>query len=70
MNEPIVATALIGAIKEVFLHHLVIAAERAPSREDSAESLLDFGLRGLLHAAVRCPSVEEGIPGKIAVLAA
>jgi hypothetical protein len=48
VNEPIVATALIGAIKEVFLHHLVIAKERAPSREQLADSLLDFGLRGLL----------------------
>jgi AcrR family transcriptional regulator len=48
VNEPIVATALIGAIKEVFLHHLVSAPDRAPSREQLAESLLDFGLRGLL----------------------
>ena len=33
VNEPIVATALIGAIKEVFLHHLVIAPrERAAAR--------------------------------------
>ena len=48
VNEPIVATALIGAIKEVFLHHLVSAPDRAPSRQELAESLLDFGLRGLL----------------------
>ena len=48
VNEPIVATALIGAIKEVFLHHLMIARESAPPRESVAESLLDFGLRGLL----------------------
>jgi AcrR family transcriptional regulator len=51
VNAPIVATALIGAIKEVFLHHLVIAPDRAPPRESVAESLLDFGLRGLLGAA-------------------
>jgi AcrR family transcriptional regulator len=48
VNEPIVATALIGAIKEVFLHHLVIAPQTTPARESVAESLLDFGLRGLL----------------------
>jgi AcrR family transcriptional regulator len=48
VNEPIVATALIGAIKEVFLHHLVTAPQTAPARESIAESLLDFGLRGLL----------------------
>jgi AcrR family transcriptional regulator len=48
VHEPLVATAWIGAIKEVFLHHLVIASESAPSRESIAESLLDFGLRGLL----------------------
>jgi AcrR family transcriptional regulator len=49
VNRPIVATALIGAIKEVFLHHLVIAPDRAPPRQTIAESLLDFGLRGLLR---------------------
>jgi hypothetical protein len=49
VNEPIVATALIGAIKEVFMHHLVTARESAPTRESVAESLLDFGLRGLLR---------------------
>jgi AcrR family transcriptional regulator len=48
VNEPVVATALIGAIKEVFLHHLVVAPKSAPEREAVAESLLDFGLRGLL----------------------
>jgi hypothetical protein len=50
VNEPIVATALIGAIKEVFLHHLAIEPEHAPGRHELAESLLDFGLRGLLVA--------------------
>jgi len=50
VNQAIVATALIGAIKEVFLHHLVIAPDHAPPRETIAESLLDFGLRGLLRA--------------------
>jgi AcrR family transcriptional regulator len=48
VNQAVVATALIGAIKEVFLHHLVIAPGAAPPREAIAESLLDFGLRGLL----------------------
>jgi AcrR family transcriptional regulator len=48
VNEPIVATALIGGFKEVFLHHLVSAPDHAPPRESVAESLLDFGLRGLL----------------------
>ena len=49
VNEPIVATALIGAVKELLLHHLVIAPERAPARTQVAETLLDFGLRGLLR---------------------
>jgi AcrR family transcriptional regulator len=49
VNEPIVATALIGAMKEILLHHLVIAPERAPARSEIAETLLDFGLRGLLR---------------------
>jgi AcrR family transcriptional regulator len=49
VNEPIVATALIGAIKEVFLHHLVSGKGTIPTRESVAESLLDFGLRGLLR---------------------
>ena len=53
VNAPVVATALIGAIKEVFLHHLVIAPEHAPTRESLAESLLDFGLRGLLLSSDR-----------------
>ena len=53
VNEPIVATALIGAIKEVFMHHLVIAPDSAPARESVAESLLDFGLRGLLRVTPR-----------------
>jgi len=51
VNEEIVATALIGSIKEVFLHHLIGAPGDAPLRESVAESLLDFGLRGLLHTA-------------------
>lgn len=50
VNQAIVATALVGAIKEVFLHHLVIARSQALSRESVAESLLDFGLRGLFPA--------------------
>ena len=53
VNEPIVATALIGAIKEVFMHHLVVAPDTAPARESVAESLLDFGLRGLLRVTTR-----------------
>jgi len=53
VNEPIVATALIGAIKEVFMHHLVVAADTEPARESVAESLLDFGLRGLLRVTTR-----------------
>jgi AcrR family transcriptional regulator len=48
VNEPVVATALIGAIKEVILRHLVERAGRPPEREAVAESLLDFGLNGLL----------------------
>lgn len=55
VNEPIVATALIGAIKEVFLHHLMNAPDSAPPRESVAESLLDFGLRGLLLSPADSP---------------
>ena len=41
--------ARLGLIRKVvFLHHLMIARESAPPRESVAESLLDFGLRGLL----------------------
>ena len=46
--EPVIATALVGACKEVFLHHLT---PRGPARTDShtlAEALFEFGIRGLL----------------------
>jgi AcrR family transcriptional regulator len=45
---PVISTALVGAFKEVFLHHL---APDGPSRTDRSalvESLYEFGIRGLL----------------------
>jgi AcrR family transcriptional regulator len=49
VNEPVVATLLIGAIKEIVMHHLLTAPDRAPARESVTESLLDFSLHGLLR---------------------
>jgi AcrR family transcriptional regulator len=46
--EPVIATALVGAFKEVFLHHLT---PRGPARTDRlvlVEALFEFGIRGLL----------------------
>lgn len=52
VNAPIVATALIGAMKEIFYRYLVIDPVDRPDRTGVAETLLDFGLRGLLLAPV------------------
>ena len=49
VNEPVVATALIGAFKEVFLSHLA-QPHSAPDRHALAESLFEFGVRGLFVA--------------------
>jgi len=48
VNAPIVATALIGAMKEIFYRYLVIEPVARPDRTAVAHTLLDFGLRGLL----------------------
>lgn len=48
VNEPIVATAIIGAVKEVFYQHLVVDVIQTIDREAVARSLFEFGLRGLL----------------------
>lgn len=48
VNEAIVATAIIGAIKQVFYRHLVIDRVDSVDREAVAKSLFEFGLRGLL----------------------
>jgi AcrR family transcriptional regulator len=46
VNEGIVATALVGAFKEVFLEYLA-KPDQAPDRNALAESLFEFGVRGL-----------------------
>lgn len=48
VNEAVVATAIIGAVKQVFYEHLVIDRVEAVDREAVARSLFEFGLRGLL----------------------
>jgi len=50
--EPVVATALIGAFKEVFLHHLASHAVRDPvkDRDRLANAMFELSMRGLLIA--------------------
>ena len=48
VNEALAATALIGAIKEMFLHELVLGHSHEDGRRAVSEALIDFGLRGLL----------------------
>lgn len=48
VDEVLAATALIGAIKEVFLHELVLGHSHEDGRKAISEALVDFGLRGLL----------------------
>lgn len=48
VDESLAATALIGAIKEVFLHELVLGHSHEDGRKAISEALVDFGLRGLL----------------------
>lgn len=48
VDEALAATALIGAIKEVFLHELVLGHSHEDGRKAISEALVDFGLRGLL----------------------
>jgi hypothetical protein len=47
VHAPVVAAALIGAFKEVFLRNLA-AAGAMTSRQELAEALFEFGIRGLL----------------------
>ncbi len=47
VHAPVVAAALIGAFKEVFLSNLAPQGT-APSRESLAEALFEFGIRGLV----------------------
>lgn len=48
VDESLAATALIGAIKEMFLHELVLGHSHEDGRHALSEALIDFGLRGLL----------------------
>lgn len=48
VNEQVVTTALIGAIKEVFYHHLVIEPYPVPDRDAFSTSLFEFSTKGLL----------------------
>lgn len=48
VDETLAATALIGAIKEMFLHELVLGHTHEDGRRALSEALIDFGLRGLL----------------------
>jgi AcrR family transcriptional regulator len=50
VNEQVVTTALIGAIKEVFYHHLVVEPVPVPDREAITTSLFEFSTKGLLSA--------------------
>jgi AcrR family transcriptional regulator len=50
VNEPAVATALIGACKEVFLTQLPRGALHSTGREALAVSLFELGMSGLLLA--------------------
>jgi AcrR family transcriptional regulator len=47
---PVIATALVGAFKEVFLRHLTRDAHKAIDRHALAEALYEFGIRGLYLA--------------------
>jgi hypothetical protein len=48
VHAPVVAAALIGAFKEVFLRNLEPGGA-VPSRQDLADALFQFGIRGLLN---------------------
>jgi len=51
VNTPVVATALIGAMREVFYRQLVAKKLDEPDRAAITESLYLFGVRGLVVAA-------------------
>ena len=48
VNAHIVSTAMIGAIKEVLYHYLVVARVEIPDKKAMATALFDFILGGLL----------------------
>ena len=56
VDERMVATALIGAFKEIFLRYLVLAPTPLQSREELSRTLFDFGIKGLL-----LPGVEPAL---------
>jgi AcrR family transcriptional regulator len=47
VNEPVIAMAIIGSIKEVLYQHLVVRRNEEPDRKVIVEELLHFGLMGL-----------------------
>jgi AcrR family transcriptional regulator len=49
VNTPVVAVALVGAFKEVFLRNLP-PANPVTTRQELAEALFQFGIRGLFGA--------------------
>jgi AcrR family transcriptional regulator len=62
--EPVIATALIGAFKEVFIRHLAAGSPRAADRSSLATALYEFGIQGLLLArpalaAVSAPALKS-----------
>jgi AcrR family transcriptional regulator len=50
VNTPVVATALIGAMREVFYRQLVAKRLDEPDRAAITEALYQFGVRGLVVA--------------------
>ena len=44
--EPVIATAVVGAFKEAFLHHLAHGHPR--DRASMSQALFEFGMRGLI----------------------
>jgi AcrR family transcriptional regulator len=50
VNEPVIAMAIIGSIKEVLYQHLVVRRNEEPDKKVIVEELLHFGLTGLQKA--------------------
>ena len=50
VHEPVIATAVVGAFKETFLHHLTPQGARVADRPALAKALFEFGIRGLMLA--------------------
>jgi AcrR family transcriptional regulator len=47
-NTQIVAAAIVGSVKEVLYQHLVVKSTETVNRNEVAQALFDYGLRGLL----------------------